>query len=74
VDPRRCVAVEDSATGAAAARAAGAIVVAAAPRTAVPDPLAHTRWPEGVTGRTAGSVIAAFTASADPRRTAPQRS
>lgn len=43
VDPARAVALEDSATGAAAARAAGCVTVVVPSIAAVPDGLAHHR-------------------------------
>lgn len=60
VDPARCVAVEDSAVGAAAALAAGTVVVGVPSGPPLPDGLAHAHWPGGITGRTAESVVAAF--------------
>ncbi|MBG6214108.1 MULTISPECIES: HAD family hydrolase [unclassified Cryobacterium] len=70
VDPRLCIAIEDSVPGVASAVAAGTITIAVPHQIDLPESMSYTRWPTLV-GRTLLDISALYqfsnpTDSADP--------
>jgi beta-phosphoglucomutase-like phosphatase (HAD superfamily) len=59
VDPRRCIAIEDSVPGVASAVAAGTITIAVPHQIDLPESDDYTRWPTLV-GRTIDDVAALY--------------
>jgi HAD superfamily hydrolase (TIGR01509 family) len=62
VDPRDCVALEDSETGMRSALAAGAVVIGVPAHVPVPPGTDHVRWEAGLAGRSLGDLATAFAA------------
>jgi HAD superfamily hydrolase (TIGR01509 family) len=60
VDPARCVAIEDSPPGVAAAEAAGTIVIAVPHQVALPASVGYTLWPT-LHGRTVADLVDLYT-------------
>jgi HAD superfamily hydrolase (TIGR01509 family) len=59
VDARRCVAIEDSRTGLAAAVASGAVAIAVPHAVSIPEAEGHVVWPT-LAGRSVDDVAAVF--------------
>ena len=70
VDPRLCIAIEDSAPGVASAVAAGTIAIAVPHQIDLPDSDSYTRWPTLV-GRTIDDLVALYQQSATADSTSP---
>jgi len=63
LDAADCVAIEDSPTGLASARAAGTVAVAVPFLVEIPDAPGHTRW-DSLVGRSSSDVLALLGAAA----------